>query len=182
MLRLVLAAALAACIAAPAQGTTATISGTTAGDTINLGSFGGGSYRVNIAFDGPVQIADVMQHQYGISGECPAVYDIGEDCDWSGDYSWINDFEVPFAFDGTNLSFTLNFESTTRIVFGGGNYEEDYWFPGEAYVELAAAAPGTPYLAKFSFVPEAGTWAMMLLGFGFLGITQRRRRHQLLTA
>jgi hypothetical protein len=36
--------------------------------------------------------------------------------------------------------------------------------------------PPPPTPTPFSAVPEPGTWAMMLLGFGMIGLTLRRRR------
>ncbi|HZV58292.1 MAG TPA: PEPxxWA-CTERM sorting domain-containing protein [Sphingobium sp.] len=39
----------------------------------------------------------------------------------------------------------------------------------------AAAAPMAAFMAPSIPIPEPGTWAMMILGFGFIGLAMRRR-------
>jgi hypothetical protein len=58
--------------------------------------------------------------------------------------------------------------------------------PGTYSFWVQEASPGTPVRYKFNFivgnfvgeVPEPATWAMMLLGFGAVGYTMRRRRRR----
>lgn len=56
--------------------------------------------------------------------------------------------------------------------------------PGTYAVWAQEASPGIePYSFNFvvSLVPEPSTWAMMLLGFGALGVAFRRRRRSTVT-
>ena len=60
-------------------------------------------------------------------------------------------------------SYTLELTATSTVFSGGGSWN---FYPGGT-VELSGANGG---------VPEPGTWAMMLMGFGGLGAALRRRR------
>ena len=69
-----------------------------------------------------------------------------------------------------------------------------FWVIGEFAREFNNAGGGHPggsgfgrwgtYVAQLGIaaVPEPGTWAMMLFGFGFIGIAARRRRAGYATA
>jgi len=62
--------------------------------------------------------------------------------------------QAQLSFSGTASYATINFQNT-----GGGFLVDNF--------------TGT-----FGAVPEPSTWAMMLLGFGGMGMTMRRRRSQ----
>ena len=52
---------------------------------------------------------------------------------------------------------------------------------GQAYLNLHTTAfPGGEIRGQFAAVPEPGTWALMITGFGLVGATLRRRRTPLL--
>ncbi len=52
---------------------------------------------------------------------------------------------------------------------------------GQAYFNLHTTAfPGGEIRGHFAVVPEPGTWALMITGFGFVGAAARRRRASLL--
>ena len=80
----------------------------------------------------------------------------------------------PYIF----LSFYSNSRSFDRIVFNqtrGGGYESDNHTVGRF------TGPGTGTLiplldSSFGNVPEPGTWAMLICGFGLVGAVARRRR------
>ncbi len=66
-----------------------------------------------------------------------------------------NNFAIPSYFDG-NFSYPYTFSS-----------------PASAYVQDNAY--GFNYAFTASGVPELGTWAMMIIGFGGVGLQLRRR-------
>jgi hypothetical protein len=58
-----------------------------------------------------------------------------------------------------------NGESITNVYFSAGNPPTAFSLIKQVRIDLAAGA-----------VPEPATWAMMLLGFGGIGVAMRRRR------
>ena len=70
----------------------------------------------------------------------------------------------------SNLLFTYLISSGTgQFLSATGS------FIGSGTADTRQGAPSIVTL-NFGAVPEPGTWAMMLLGFGGIGITMRRRR------
>ena len=59
-------------------------------------------------------------------------------------------------------SFNPNIDSTYRAVLTSGGQSVT------AFAQIGAGATGA--------VPEPGTWGLMLLGFGAMGVSLRRRR------
>jgi hypothetical protein len=69
---------------------------------------------------------------------------------------------TPTAFSFTGLTYSLSFESGTATSFRAPQLELGY----------NTTLGGTPV----SDVPETATWAMMLVGFGAIGASMRKRR------
>lgn len=53
---------------------------------------------------------------------------------------------------------------------------------GRIYVTNFSAAAGIGQVLAISYVPEPGTWALLIAGFGIVGTAARRRRHRSLPA
>lgn len=86
------------------------------------------------------------------------------------------------TFDGTSAAtataglFDLSFIYT--ITAGTGRFADGTGaFSGIGTVDVRGGPPSRLSLA-FSAVPEPGTWATMLIGFGAIGGAMRRRRRQ----
>ena len=47
---------------------------------------------------------------------------------------------------------------------------------GAFYVTQFSASPGVGQVLRIAAVPEPASWAMMILGFGAIGMAARRRR------
>lgn len=82
---------------------------------------------------------------------------------WDG-AAWQSAYVVPFAFSYglvTRDSGTIGPITTDRFRFSG--------IAGDNYYALSE-------LQAFQAVPEPGTWALMIIGFGLVGNALRRRR------
>lgn len=78
----------------------------------------------------------------------------------------------PFFVDGNGLAFTTAAGvSANLFVTNGTSYRINT--QGAGLLTGLVTAQATPVAAA---VPEPGTWAMMLLGFGAIGMAARRRR------
>ncbi len=79
-----------------------------------------------------------------------------------------------------DLNAAAHNASDTRFVVGGSLLSiSGPWANEQLFAIYGAGRPLTPaaYLTLATApVPEAGTWAMMLAGFGMLGAMMRRRR------
>lgn len=73
---------------------------------------------------------------------------------------------APLDMTGGEGSFQLAY--TSRVIWAPGEGETHY---AEGYLKVGAARLVVPAL-----VPEPATWAVMVLGFGAIGATLRRRR------
>ena len=122
----------------------------------------------------------------------PAVYkwNNGDGQEASGVFPSIDGSEFTLDLDGTILSFTytqgeddpfLHYFSVKQGDFYALFYDEIGITMGE--VDLAELFPnnvGWSHITWFdtggTAVPEPGTWAMMLMGFGAAGFAMRRRR------
>jgi hypothetical protein len=76
--------------------------------------------------------------------------------------------------------FTVN-GSDTRSTMGWAPYQYRFKASGKSTVLSFASATGTAYgpaldNVSISAVPEPAQWAMMLMGFGGLGVVMRSRR------
>ena len=69
--------------------------------------------------------------------------------------------------DGTRDTLFTNLVTPTGLAIGPDN---------AFYVTNFSAASGIGQVLRISAVPEASTWAMMLMGFGATGVAMRRRR------
>jgi PEP-CTERM motif len=94
------------------------------------------------------------------------------------------DFVSVSAFNGlADASIGLLFETTILNFNGNTFFTEDVTLPGEITISAVTTLSPLPFLSFFASgaaapIPEASTWAMMLLGFGglgFLGYRQTRR-------
>jgi hypothetical protein len=94
---------------------------------------------------------------------------------------------LPTGLTGSfSRSFDLSMASTYRPAFitASGNTVElararllDAFNAETAYFNLHTSAfPGGEIRGQIAAVPEAGTWALLIAGFGLVGATARRRR------
>jgi hypothetical protein len=98
------------------------------------------------------------------------------------------------APDQSAADWIMTFTALTPGAFNGFSLVSDGFTPGLTYglvgdtITINWAGTGTGdhnFSAIFSFVsgvPEPGTWAMMLLGFGGIGFVMRRDRRRTLAA
>jgi hypothetical protein len=97
-----------------------------------------------------------------------------------------SDGNEPYAF--FNFSSTTAFDRIDIVQNGGGGFEFDNLTIGNTVAKPSRppstiTLPAEPAAEIPSGVPEASTWAMMLLGFGGMGMMIRRtRRATLATA
>jgi hypothetical protein len=89
-----------------------------------------------------------------------------------------NDPEIHF-FSIKQGNETALFYDATAILTGSIDLDE-YFSKGSGYSHITfydtKAAGGTDPDGGTGGVPEPGTWAMMLIGFGGMGVAMRRRR------
>jgi hypothetical protein len=114
---------------------------------------------------------------------------VGGTMDFSGSWLWSNGTDLLFDYDSVGFiyaSFYSPGNTSALVIQAGDGYNEDL-------IRLAGAAPGweigyeTGLQSIASIpggaVPEPGTWAMMILGFGgATGWQLRRRRTSLALA
>lgn len=83
----------------------------------------------------------------------------------------------PTFLDGSGVRF--NAGSATNIAFFHQDGVDANTYRVNGNGTISAFGPATSSrLAAAAAVPEPGTWAMMLIGFGGIGATMRRRRRR----
>jgi hypothetical protein len=105
----------------------------------------------------------------------------GSDAGSEGVFTWRAGPEAGAAF-----TFTSWNSGEPNNCCGGENYVQTNWSAAGRWNDAPAGAIGvtaTPYyfieyggLSTGGGIPEPGTWALMILGFGGAGATLRRRR------
>ncbi len=87
--------------------------------------------------------------------------------------SYLRDFDLTLASSYNGAFVTANGGTPAgaeAALFAGLN-------AGQAYLNLHTATfPGGEIRGHFALVPEPGTWALMITGFGLVGVAARRRR------
>jgi hypothetical protein len=93
--------------------------------------------------------------------------------------TWLDGWRDPYtyAYNGTPAADTYSldtggfgYDSNPGYQSAYSAYVQDHFSQGETvYVNYAFRISGTA-------VPEASTWAMMIAGFGMIGVALRRRR------
>ncbi|MBU3076247.1 ScyD/ScyE family protein [Sphingomonas quercus] len=78
----------------------------------------------------------------------------------------------------------LNADGTHSLVYGGlfASTGLEIGRDGSFYVTQNSSAPGVGQVLRIFAVPEPATWAMMLIGFGAVGMMARRRQPVLANA
>ena len=85
------------------------------------------------------------------------------------DLTQLNTYNSPFVAGSGGTA-----ASAEAALFAGLN-------SGQAYLNLHTTAfPGGEIRGQFAAVPEPGTWALMITGFGLVGAAVRRRRTPML--
>ena len=105
--------------------------------------------------------------------------------DFSGASLWSNGTDLLFNYDSVGFiyaSFYSPGNTSALVIQAGDGYNQDlirlagasagFEVGFETGIQSIASIPRDPTGA----VPEPGTWAMMLMGFGALGFRMRRRR------
>ena len=114
---------------------------------------------------------------------------VGGTMDFSGSSLWSNGTDLLFDYDNSvgfiYASFYSPGNASALVMQAGDGYNEDLirltgaaagWEAGnETGLQSIASVPG-------GALPEPGTWAMMILGFGATGWHLRRRRTSLALA
>src|SRR3569833_238450 len=179
-LRVALCGAAFALLAAasPAQATTTVVSGNYTGSlyTSAAGGFslGPGSYRVNLAFSGPVS---------NLSGFIEDTVSSDDYCDFGGGEEYCDGSYKGLDFEFSMISPELNQVIVTvngprSIVFPPGDFlvREDQTDSSCGFsIGFTSGGPGQ-FTLSYVAVPEPATWLMMLIGFGAIGAAARRRQ------
>ena len=114
-----------------------------------------------------------------LSGSCGTIKDIPDFSAFAAILNYITLNQNNFEFDLnsiTNIS-TSTFGGGSLSLTGNGIIRMTGYDPTAAVFTLTAQGNQiTSFSASTTAVPEPGTWAMMILGFGALGYSLRRRR------
>jgi hypothetical protein len=93
----------------------------------------------------------------------------------------------PYA-DADNILYATGVDTNNNVSFGGVSFDVSgetynlYTYNGGTYLLASSIDPvgypqnGTPGTFSVTLVPEPATWAVMLVGFGGLGVAMRSRR------
>jgi hypothetical protein len=132
-----------------------------AGETIDSGDFEWDPIKVNFNFSSPITGGDVSGVTGGVEGQWILwpIWKEGND----GEVNWSNIGSFNFGNTGV-LKVQL-----TNTDFGGAS--------DKAQVKAKFWLESMP-----SAVPEPGTWALMIAGFGLAGTALRRQRREAMTA
>lgn len=88
---------------------------------------------------------------------------------------------IQFFNTGDDGMFNLNFDNGFVSIFGrdvSGLGDNPLYYNNDvtASVNGRGFASGSVQVTSVGAVPEPGTWALMILGFGAMGVAMRRRR------
>jgi hypothetical protein len=85
---------------------------------------------------------------------------------------------IPFSLTPGDLGLRIGTEGNFFFGFArtNGDGTLDFAFESEPNTAITAGSAITGPLAVAPSVPEPATWAMMLLGFGAMGMAFRRRQ------
>ena len=193
------AAVLAIATAMPALAAT-TINGSTSGFTVTgpTGNTCGGAGGINDCYATPT--GTVQQGNPGTEGSSPMVIRIEGNENGSRGSSDIstlfptidgNEFTLTYDAGANTLSFVYTPGVGDPTLHYVGIFQaSDYFLYYDANaitsgtIDLTSLYPGHPGWSHIDFydtggaVPEPATWAMMLLGFGGIGLAMRSRRRK----
>lgn len=178
-LRVALCGAALALLAAasPAQATETVASGdytSTPYTSVDGGfSLGPGSYRVDLAFSGPVS---------NFSGWLENTVNSDDFCDFGGGAEYCDGSYKGLDYDFAMLSpdlyeLTLKVHGPRTIFFPPGDFlvreDQSDSCCGFSF-GFTSGGPGH-FTMSYAAIPEPATWMMLLLGFGAIGFAARRR-------
>jgi hypothetical protein len=161
-----------------ADGLTAFFTLTISGENTASDTEGGGRTGINaIAFNQPAPgtvTSGVMTSPSGFSFSLGGIGSTG--CDGNGNFFCFDNTAIPptpTTLLSGPLSFMFDVTANTSGVWD--NYTTDLkidWVGTQNNYDLVSL----PIPVNHGGVPEPATWAMMLLGFGGIGMAMRRRR------
>ena len=165
--------AAATCIAPAAQAAVTTVDFSF--DRLDGSSVGHGSFSFDSALSGPLTYSDLDSFSLTIGGNS---YDLGFVN--SGNFSVYH----YFGFNTVANAFVTQTVSGFPTILAGlkNSYNEGFFVRNDPAFTLARAYPGgelyfdnVSIVTSSGAVPEAATWAMMIMGFGLVGASLRRR-------
>lgn len=137
-------------------------------DSLYLGP---GAYRFSLALSSPVQ---------GFDGEVVKQFIYNFYCDPDGNgvivYCGGNDVPVGSLLEEVTPTLYqggLRVNSPATLPLSGGGYERNFDVCCDYRFSFGAPVAGT-YSFSVSAVPEPETWALMVAGFGAIGVAMRR--------
>lgn len=72
--------------------------------------------------------------------------------------------------------------SNIHSFYAIGQFAREYNLPQFGHPNGTGGSRWGTYIANLAFVPEPGTWMMMIAGFGLVGVAMRRQRREALAA
>jgi len=72
--------------------------------------------------------------------------------------------------------------SNIHSFYAIGQFAREYNLPQFGHPNGTGGSRWGTYIANLTFVPEPGTWMMMIAGFGLVGVAMRRQRREALAA
>lgn len=165
--------AAATCIAPAAQAAVTTVDFSF--DRLDGSSVGNGSFSFDSVLSGPLAYSDLDSFSLTIGGYS---YDLGFVN--SGNFSVYHHF----GFDTVANAFVTQTISGFPTILAGikNSFNEGFFVRNDPAYTLVRTYPGNELsfdhvsiVTSSGAVPEAATWAMMILGFGLVGASLRRR-------